>query len=111
MRKPIQIGEYSFKTKTEAIEFYKEILNSYQEGDELNDSDFEMVFNLLKNHPDSERKIGCGIEKIVVENGGYNYNCFHLVRQDSSKKIFHTENVFQENQMIFHYSHKPVGKL
>jgi hypothetical protein len=88
MRKPIQIGEYSFKTKTEAIEFYKEIINSYQEGDELNNSDFEMVVNLLKNHPDSERKIGCGIEKIVIENGGYNYNCFHLVRQDSSKEDF-----------------------
>ncbi len=63
-------------------------MNSYQKGDELINSDFEMVFNLLKNHPDSERKIGCGIEKIVVENGGYNYNCFHLVRQDSSKEDF-----------------------
>jgi hypothetical protein len=88
MKKPIQIGEHSFKTKSEAIKFYKDILNSYQEGDELINSDFEMVFNLLKNHPDSERKIGCGIEKIVVENGGYNYNCFHLVRQDSSKEDF-----------------------
>jgi hypothetical protein len=88
MRKPIQIGEYTFKTKSEAIEFYKDILNSYQEGDELNNSDFESVFNLIKNHPDSDRKIGCGIEKIVVENGGYNYNCFHLIRQDSSKEDF-----------------------
>jgi hypothetical protein len=88
MRKPIQIGECTFKTKSEAIEFYKDILNSYQKGEELNNSDFESVFNLIKNHPESDRKIGCGIEKIVVENGGYNYNCFHLVRQDSSKEDF-----------------------
>ena len=60
----------------------------YQKGEELNNSDFESVFNLLKNHPESDRKIGCGIKKIVVENGGYNYNCFHLVRQDSSKEDF-----------------------
>ena len=50
-RKSIEIGENIFNTKKEALEFYKQILNSYKSGDELSDEDFELVFNLLKVHP------------------------------------------------------------
>jgi len=88
VRKQIQIGEHCFKTKTEAIEFYKDILNSYSEGEELISVDFENVFNLLKHHPNSKEKIGNGLEKIIVKNGEYKLNCFHLVRLDGSIEDF-----------------------
>ncbi len=88
MGKPIDIGNHSFKTKKKAIEFYKQILNSYLEGEQLNSIDFENIFSLLQKHPDFKIKIGTGIKKIVVKNSGYKLNCFHLIRIDGTIEDF-----------------------
>ncbi len=88
MKQPIEIGNLVFKTKKEEIEFFKEILNSYEIGETLTNEDFENVYHLLKKHPDSATKIGCGIKEIIVENGGYKYNCFHIIRTDLTKEDF-----------------------
>ncbi len=48
MRKPIEIGERSFKYKKDALAHYKGILNSYSFGESLNGEDFRDVIVLLE---------------------------------------------------------------
>ena len=88
MRKQIQIGELNFKTKKEAITFYKQILNSYEFGESINPKDFDEVYELLKNHHKSKEKIGSGISEIRVENVAYNTKGFLLVRTDLTTDFF-----------------------
>lgn len=47
MKKTIRIGEREFNFKKDAIVYYKVILNSYNFGESLNDSDYEAVISLL----------------------------------------------------------------
>ncbi|SOD92939.1 DUF3223 domain-containing protein [Spirosoma fluviale] len=47
MRKSIKIGQKVFKFKKDALAYYKAILNSYNFGESLNDSDYEAIVDLL----------------------------------------------------------------
>ncbi|WP_234733576.1 DUF3223 domain-containing protein [Tellurirhabdus bombi] len=47
MARPLKIGKNEFKFKKDALAFYKAILNSYNFGESLNDSDFDAVVALL----------------------------------------------------------------
>ena len=47
MRKPIKIGQKEYKFKKDAISYYRIILNSYDFGQSLNDSNFEDLLDLL----------------------------------------------------------------
>ncbi|MCL2290630.1 MAG: DCL family protein [Bacteroidetes bacterium] len=89
MRKKIKIGTKEFATKKEALNHYKTILNSYEFGEFLNDSDFSDILDLLETHPNKEEKIGVGIEKVRVSKLQHYYNtkAFELVRFDGSMVI------------------------
>lgn len=87
-KKTIIIADKQFDSQKDAIKFYKDILNNYNVGDEISDEDFELVYNLLKNHPRSTVKIGCGVEKIIVDRDDYNNRCFHIIRKDGGKENF-----------------------
>ena len=88
MRKPIQIGKLTFKTKKDALAHFKRILNSYDFGEKLNQKDFEDICELLKIHEKSKEKIGTGIKEIEIAEVRYNTKCFNLIRTDSSTDIF-----------------------
>lgn len=47
MRKPLNIGEKEYKFRKDAITHYRVILNSYDFGQSLNDSDFDDILDLL----------------------------------------------------------------
>lgn len=47
MRKPFKIGRKEYKFKKDAIAHYRSILNSYDFGQSLNDSDFDDLIDLL----------------------------------------------------------------
>ncbi len=47
MGRPLKIGQNEFKFKKDAIAHYKAILNTYDFGQSLNDSDYEAVIDLL----------------------------------------------------------------
>jgi len=47
MRKPLKIGQKEFKFKKDAISHYRTILNSYNFGQSLSDSDFDELIDLL----------------------------------------------------------------
>lgn len=46
-RYSITIGDKIFASKSKALAFYKGILNSYEVGKELNEDDFESIFDLV----------------------------------------------------------------
>ena len=46
-RYSITIGDKTFVSKSKALAFYKDILNSYEVGKELNEEDFKNIFDLV----------------------------------------------------------------
>ena len=48
MARPLKIGQNEFKFKKDALAYYKAILNSYNFGESLSDSDFQAVADLLE---------------------------------------------------------------
>lgn len=47
MRKPFKIGQKEYKFKKDAVAHYRTILNSYNFGQSLSDSDFDELIDLL----------------------------------------------------------------
>lgn len=84
----ILIGDKEFKFKKDALNYFKDILNSYGPAQIVNENDFKDLVGLIENRPDKDKKIGCGIESIQVIEVRYNTKCFELIRKDNSKEIF-----------------------
>jgi hypothetical protein len=85
----MKIADLEFKTKKDALSFFKTILNSYKFGEELSPKDFLYVLGLLKMHPKSKTKIGIGIKNIrITKIPKYNTKAFELIRLDDSTEIF-----------------------
>lgn len=89
-RQTINIGEKVFKTKAESKEFVKAILNKYELENSLNTADFEFICELLRRHPEYEKKRGVGINEVVIKldkNWGKT-RCFHIKRIDGTETDF-----------------------
>jgi hypothetical protein len=84
----MKIGNKDFKYKKDALNYYKEILNSYNFGDIVNEKDKIEIIELLKIHPDYEKKFSNGIECITVDKVKYNNKAFHVVNNNSEKEAF-----------------------
>lgn len=84
MKSTLKIGRLLFRTKKEAIEHFRKVLNSYQCGQVLSCTDRDDVVALLQLHENSKEKIGTGIKDIKVEEIKYGKKCFHIIRTDSS---------------------------
>ena len=83
----LEIGSRDFKTKKEALAYYKNILNSYNQTEELHNTDFQDIKNLYlyeKQLDDVE------IKKIIVDKHTKykSTKCFYLFFIDDSKEIF-----------------------
>jgi len=83
-RKPIEIGDRTFKYKKDALAHYKKILNSYDFGEVLEHDDFVDVYELLRTHPRAKEKIGPGIEHFQIGKAKYGTKCFEFLRKDST---------------------------
>ncbi len=85
----MQIGDKFFKYKKDALNYYKNILNSYNFGDYLNKKDKLEIIELLKLHPDFTRKFSNGIEEVVVKKiPKYNSKAFHILDKDGVVEAF-----------------------
>ena len=62
----VTIGKKEFTSKTQALTFYKTILNAYNVGEELNTQDFESLKSLVYRDFENE-----GIEAYEKEMGDY----------------------------------------
>jgi len=94
----IKIGKKTYPTKKSAIEFYRDILNSYEFGESLNENDFIKLVDLLNYHleinyekPNNNREAKSKTEKkdfvlkdIRIAKYLYSTKCFELVYEQES---------------------------
>jgi hypothetical protein len=87
--KTVDLHSISFKSKTEAIAYFKDMLHRYQDGDELTYDDGAILLELLQRHPDADDKIGVGVKHFYRDKALiYPTSCFHLERTDGIKTDF-----------------------
>jgi len=100
----IKIGQKTYKFKKDAISHYKAILNSYDFGQSLNDSDFNDLLDLLEydylnylaelemsedkpNEENADNKVEKIISDIKVSRVQFNTKCFELFYSDNTSGI------------------------
>jgi hypothetical protein len=101
MRKPFKIGQKEYKFKKDAIAYYQAILNSYDFGQSLNDSDYEDIVDLIdyknSNYPieiygseqeveDEEIDNNLIIEDIKIARVQFNTKCFEVFYKDQTSQ-------------------------
>ncbi len=93
-RQAFFINDKTFKTKTELKDFVKAILNKYELNKAIDTIDLQFISELLKRHPEYDRKIGIGIKAIVVKIDGNwgKTKCFHIQRTDGTETDFSYNN-------------------
>jgi hypothetical protein len=67
MRKPLIIGDKSYKFKKDAIQHYREILNSYSFGQSLNEEDFNDLIDLLSLDLESTVSLEADLNKNKIK--------------------------------------------
>lgn len=83
MAKTVELPSRYFKTQKAAIEFFKEMLHRYSDGQTLNSDDSRLLFELLHLHPEAEDKIGEGIKHFYRGTSPvYHTPCFFILRTD-----------------------------
>lgn len=82
------ISGVEFKNKVQITKFIRNIVSKYKIGSYLDKDDFIFMCALLEYHPGKEKKIGCGIEKIVLRSNMYNTVGFMIVREDDTEVDF-----------------------
>lgn len=113
MRKPFKIGQKEYKFKKDAITHYRTILNSYDFGQSLNDSDFDDIIDLLDyeyfnslaetetnednieeelndeieiNNINENNEVEISIEDIQVARVQFNTKCFEIFYSDKTSQ-------------------------
>ena len=74
MRNLVQIGDKTYATKKDALNHYKNILNSYDFGETISHDNLSDLLDLLETHPKVKEMIGVGIEKVRIgklKSGNY----------------------------------------
>lgn len=86
--KPITLGPLHFERRGDAIAFFKAMLGRYDLGDRVNADDAVFLRAALENHPDSAKKIGCGITGFSVRSADFGTRCFWVNRSDGTTEKF-----------------------
>jgi len=86
---PVVLPSISFPTKKKATEFFKDMLNRYEDGQEIEPSDHIFLYELLLRHPEATHKIGAGVKKFSRQKSlNHPTSCFHLKRINNSATDF-----------------------
>ena len=118
MRKMIKIGEKEFKFKKDALNYYKEILNSYDFGEILSDEHYNDIIDLLNydisytdDHPEFEEKESENeneenddyvIENVRIGKVQFNTKCFELLyRNGETDFISYRLRITQPKENVF----------
>ena len=88
MAKPIDLGHVDFKTQTAALGHFKDMLNRYALGEEISPKDHDDLLALIQRHPEAKQKIGCGVQRFVVNMSDKGTRCFWIERTDGSRTDF-----------------------
>ena len=86
---PVDLPSKHFPTKTSAKEFFKKMLNRYKDGEEVNQEDHVLLYELLLRHPDVSEKIDTGVKRFFRNlSPDHPTSCFHVEREDGSSTDF-----------------------
>ncbi len=88
MAKPIDLGHVDFKTQTAALGHFKDMLNRYALGEEISPKDHDDLLALIQRHPEAKQKIGCGVQRFVINMSDKGTRCFWIERTDGSRTDF-----------------------
>jgi hypothetical protein len=80
--------EKIFNSKNDAILFFKNMLHRYQDNQEVDEADSQLLIALLERHPEAQQKIGCGIKRFCRKRTTEGTSCFWLERLDGSSTDF-----------------------
>jgi len=81
-----QIGEIGFKTKTEAVNYTRNILkNNLGRIITKNDKLFNYLLCMVEMHTDRDEKIGAGIDSFIIKLNNYNNIALYINRIDNTK--------------------------
>ncbi|WP_082551821.1 DCL family protein [Massilia sp. Root351] len=86
--KPITLGPMKFAKRGDAVAFLTAMLHRYDEGDKVSADDAVILQATVENHPDSAKKIGCGISSFSVRSADYGTKCFWVNRSDGTTEKF-----------------------
>ncbi len=77
--KPVELPSKPFAKQSDATDFFRKMLNRYNDGQKINLEDSRLLFELLQRHPDE--KIGIGIDYFYkARNPEQPTSCFHIMR-------------------------------
>jgi hypothetical protein len=85
---PVNLGNSYFRSKTEAREFFQQMLKRYNPGDRVKKSDAVLLDELIKRHPDAKTKIGPGVHHFEVGGADFGSQCFYIYRIDGTYEDF-----------------------
>lgn len=89
MVKSVNLPSVDFRTQKEATEFFRSMLDRYEDGEDVLDEDDTLLFELLQRHPEAQVKIGCGIKRFYRDRAdGQATSCFHVERIDGTTTDF-----------------------
>lgn len=92
----VWLGKFKYRTKTAAIKRVRDILHYHPIGHILEGQEFRILEDVLNYHPNSEQKIGCGLQAIQIvlegrcELSGWrtDQRRFDLIRTDGTREDF-----------------------
>ncbi|MEJ1937667.1 DCL family protein, partial [Nostoc sp. NIES-2111] len=82
------INGIEFKFQKNAIEYFKNMLERYHNGQTVKNDDYNMLLALLERHPEADKKMGCGVKRIYKDKTDMPTSCFWIERTDGSKTDF-----------------------
>lgn len=89
---PYELGGVNFRTKTDAIEYVRDVLR----GAELYATvDDPLIHALLDRHPERGWKLGAGIERIEVRPDDWGKRCFVIIRPSGEAVAFSFRECFK----------------
>ncbi len=114
----MKIGNKEFKFKKNALEYYRNILNSYKFGQSLNENDFDDILDLLDydySFYDSENEIveenlveeidnNLEIKDIRIAKVQFNTKCFEIVWSNLETEIISFIMIINRPKMNLHTS-------
>jgi Protein of unknown function (DUF3223) len=86
--KSVDLATVSFPTQGGATDFFKEMLNRYQPGAWVNDTDSLHLAALLERHTEYQDKVGVGVDHFEVMATQHGTQCFRVIRTDGSGTDF-----------------------
>lgn len=83
------VGDRNFERKEDLVREVQSILYGHEMGEFLGGPDFDFIYSLLvERHSDPDRKIGCGVAGIFVDQNDYGGRGFFVERSDGSRTDF-----------------------